>query len=161
LFEDSAAMVGLALAAAGLGLRQLTGSEVWDGAASIAIGGLLVLVAVRLGLDSRELLIGRAADDQEQQAIRDEIEHTPGVDALLELLTMHMGPEHLIVAARVAFSDQISAGAVEELSERIDRRLAERLPVTAHVFIDPTDTTSGSRGSLLPEREPEPGPAAR
>jgi cation diffusion facilitator family transporter len=157
LFEDSAAMVGLVLAAAGLGLRQLTGSEVWDGVASIAIGGLLVVVAVRLGLDSRDLLIGRAADDRVQQAIRDEIEHTPGVDGLLELLTMHMGPEHLIVAARVAFSDQIGAGAVEELSERIDRRLAERLPVTSHVFIDPTDTTSGSRGSLLPE----PGPAAR
>ena len=151
LFEDSAAMVGLVLAAAGLGLRQLTGSGVWDGAASIAIGGLLVVVAVRLGLDSRQLLIGRAADPQLQQVIRDEIEHTPGVDGMLELLTMHMGPDHLIVAARVAFSDQIGAGTVEELSERIDRRLAERLPVTSHVFIDPTDTASGSRGPLLPE----------
>jgi cation diffusion facilitator family transporter len=151
LFEDSAAMVGLALAAAGLGLRQLTGSGVWDGAASIAIGGLLVVVAVRLGLDSRQLLIGRAADPQLQQVIRDEIEHTPGVDAMLELLTMHMGPDHLIVAARVAFSDQIDASTVEEMSERIDRRLAERLPVTSHVFIDPTDTASGSRGPLLPE----------
>jgi cation diffusion facilitator family transporter len=151
LFEDSAAMVGLVLAAAGLGLRQLTGSGVWDGAASIAIGGLLVVVAVRLGLDSRQLLIGRAADTQLQQVIGDEIEHTPGVDGMLELLTMHMGPDHLIVAARVAFSDQIDAGTVEEMSERIDRRLAERLPVTSHVFIDPTDTASGSRGPLLPE----------
>ncbi|HEX3489405.1 MAG TPA: cation diffusion facilitator family transporter [Streptosporangiaceae bacterium] len=157
LFEDSAAMVGLVLAAAGLGLRQLTGSGVWDGAASIAIGGLLVVAAVRLGLDSRELLIGRAADPRLQQVIRDEIEHTPGVDGMLELLTMHMGPDHLIVAARVAFSDQIGAGTVEELSERIDRRLAERLPVTSHVFIDPTDNASGSRGPLLPE----PGQAAR
>jgi cation diffusion facilitator family transporter len=151
LFEDSAAVAGLAFAAAGLGLRQLTGSEVWDGAASIAIGGLLVVAAVRLGLDSRQLLIGQAADPREQAIIRDEIEQLPGVDGLLELLTMHMGPEHLIVAARVAFSDQINAGAVEELSERIDRRLAQRLPVSSHVFIDPTDTASGSRGSLLPE----------
>jgi cation diffusion facilitator family transporter len=151
LFEDSTAMVGLALAAAGLGLRQLTGSEVWDGAASIAIGGLLVAVAVRLGLDSRELLIGRAADPQEQTVIRSEIEQQPGVDGLLELLTMHIGPEHLIVAARVAFSDQIGADDVEELSERIDKRLAQRLPVTSHVFIDPTDTAHGSRGQLMPE----------
>jgi cation diffusion facilitator family transporter len=151
LFEDSTAMVGLALAAAGLGLRQLTGSEVWDGAASIAIGGLLVVVAVRLGLDSRELLIGRAADPREQAVIRAEIEQQPGVDGLLELLTMHMGPEHLIVAARVAFSDQIGADDVEELSERIDERLSQRLPVTSHVFIDPTDTARGSRGKLLPE----------
>lgn len=151
LFEDSAAVAGLVFAAAGLGLRQLTGSEVWDGAASIAIGGLLVVAAVRLGLDSRQLLIGRAADPREQAIIRDEIEQLPGVDGLLELLTMYMGPEHLIVAARVAFSDQINAGAVEELSERIDRRLAQRLPVSSHVFIDPTDTASGSRGPLLPE----------
>jgi cation diffusion facilitator family transporter len=151
LFEDSTAMAGLVLAAAGLGLRQLTGSEVWDGAASIAIGGLLVAVAVRLGLDSRELLIGRAAGPEDQAVIRDEIEQMTGVDRLLELLTMQIGPEHLIVAARVAFSDQIGADAVEELSERIDQRLSQRLPVTPHVFIDPTDITSGSRGPLLPE----------
>jgi len=151
LFEDSAAMVGLVLAAAGLGLRQLTGSEVWDGAASIAIGALLVVVAVRLGLDSRDLLLGRAADPQDQELIRDEIENTPGVDGLLELLTMHLGPDHLIVAARVSFADEISAGMVEDLSERIDQCLAERLPGTAHVFIDPTDTVNGSRGPLLPE----------
>jgi|SRR5579875_1449533 len=151
LFEDSAAAVGLVLAAAGLGLRQLTGSEVWDGSASIAIGALLVVVAVRLGHDSRELLIGRAADPQEQAVIRAEIERMPGVDGLLELLTMHIGPEHLIVAARVAFSDEISADNVEDLSERIDQQLAERLPVTSHVFIDPTDTSRGSRGRLLPE----------
>lgn len=151
LFEDSTAMAGLVLAAAGLGLRQLTGSELWDGSASIAIGGLLIAVAIRLGLDSRELLIGRAADPEEQAIIQDEIEQMPGVDGLLELLTMRIGPEHLIVAARVAFSDQIGADAVEELSERIDQRLSQRLPVTSHVFIDPTDTARGSRGTLLPE----------
>jgi cation diffusion facilitator family transporter len=150
LFEDSAAMVGLALAAAGLALRQLTGSDAWDGAASIAIGALLVVVAVRLGLDSRDLLLGRSADAGDQALIRSEIEGLPGVDELLELLTMYMGPEHLIVAARVAFSDDIDANAVESLSERIDRELSERLPVTPHVFIDPTDTASGSRGQLGP-----------
>ncbi|MDQ2876920.1 MAG: cation diffusion facilitator family transporter [Actinomycetota bacterium] len=152
LFEDSAAMVGLALAAAGLLLRQLTGSPAWDGSASIAIGALLVVVAVRLGLDSRDLLLGRAADPRDQQLIRDRIEELPGVDELLELLTMYMGPDRLIVAARVAFSDQIDAGAVEGLAERIDRELSGQLSATPHVFIDPTDTASGSRGSGL--REP-------
>jgi len=66
---------------------------------------------------------------------------------------MHIGPDHLIVAARVAFSDQLSASAVEDLSERIDRQLSHWLPVTSHVFIDPTDTASGSRGPLLPEAD--------
>jgi cation diffusion facilitator family transporter len=138
LFEDTAAVVGLALAAAGLALRQLTGSPVWDGAASIAIGGLLVAVAIKLGLDSRDLLIGRAADPRDLRTIRAEIESTPGVDALVELLTMQLGPDHLIVAARVAFSDDLSADQAEDLAGTIDRRLSQRLALTPHVFLDPT-----------------------
>jgi cation diffusion facilitator family transporter len=143
LFEDSAAVTGLALAAAGLLLQQLTGSPVWDGAASIAIGALLVVVAVRLGLDSRELLIGKAAEPRDLELIGNEIEQTPGVDTLLELLTMHLGPDHLIVAARVSLDDEVSADRVEDLADDIDRRLAEKLPVVPHVFIDPTQTSPG------------------
>jgi cation diffusion facilitator family transporter len=138
LFEDIAAVIGLVLAAAGLVLRQLTGSGVWDAAASMAIGVLLIVVAVKLGLDSRDLLIGRAADPEEQQIIREEIEKTPGVDALVELLTMHLGPDRLLVAARVDFSGEISGDETEDLATKIDRQLAERLSVAPHVFIDPT-----------------------
>ncbi len=140
LFEDTAAMAGLALAALGLMLRQLTGSPVWDGAASIAIGGLLVAVAFKLGRDSRELLIGRAADPRQLKIIRAEIQDTPGVDSLLELLTMHLGPDHLIVGARVALDDEITADRAEDLADDIDRRLTERLPLVPHVFVDPTQT---------------------
>jgi divalent metal cation (Fe/Co/Zn/Cd) transporter len=138
LFEDSAALAGLVLAAAGLLLSQLTGSPVWNGASSIAIGGLLIVVAVRLGLDSRDLLIGRAADPRELRLIRDEIERTPGIGELLELLTMYLGPDHLIVAARVTLDDEVSADQTEDLADDIDRRLAERLPQVPHVFVDPT-----------------------
>jgi cation diffusion facilitator family transporter len=140
LFEDTAAVIGLVLAAAGVGLRQLTGSPVWDGAASIAIGVLLIVVAVKLGLANRDLLIGRAADPRQQKLIRDEIEGLPGVDALLELRTMHLGPDSLIVAARVALNDELSAGEAENLADEIDRRLTEKLPVAPHVFVDPTPT---------------------
>ena len=138
LFEDSAALVGLILAAAGIILRQLTGSSVWDGSASIAIGALLVVVAVRLGLDNRDLLIGRAASPEQLGVIRDEIERTRGVGELLELLTMQLGPDHLIVAARVTLDDEVSADGAENLADDIDKRLAERLPLVPHVFIDPT-----------------------
>lgn len=142
LFEDTAAVIGLVLAAAGVGLRQLTGSAVWDGAASIAIGVLLFAVAIKLGLVNRDLLIGRAADPRQQQVIRDEIESAPGVDALLELRTMHLGPDSLIVAARVALNDELSADQAEDLADEIDRKIAEKLPLTAHVFVDPTQTAS-------------------
>ena len=141
LFEDSAAMVGLILAALGVLLRQLTGSPVWDGGASIAIGVLLVVVAVKLGMDSKDLLIGRAASPEIQRLIREEIESTPGVDALLELLTMHMGPDSLIVAARVALKDELGADDAENLADEVDRRLSEKLPLQLNVFIDPTQTS--------------------
>jgi cation diffusion facilitator family transporter len=144
LFEDSAAIVGLLLALGGLIMRELTGSAVWDGSASIAIGALLIVVAVRLGRDSRELLIGRAAGEEQQAAIRAEIEATPGVDALVELLTMHLGPDRLIVGARVDLSDDISADQAEAIADRIDRRLTEKLPVTPHVFVDPTSRDAGT-----------------
>jgi divalent metal cation (Fe/Co/Zn/Cd) transporter len=98
---------------------------------------------------NQELLIGKAAEPRDLELIRNEIEHTPGVDTLLELLTMHLGPDHLIVAGRVALDDEVSADRVEDLADDIDRRLAEKLPVIPHVFIDPTQTSPGR------------GPAAR
>jgi cation diffusion facilitator family transporter len=153
LFEDSAAVVGLILAALGVGLSQLTGSSVWDGWASIAIGVLLVVVAIKLAMDSRELLIGRAADPAMQQLIREEIESRPGVDALLDLRTMHMGPDSLIVAARVALNDEMGAGQAEDLADEIDRRLSAKLPLQPHVFIDPTQTSQTPQ----PEAARSPG----
>ncbi|HEY1823228.1 MAG TPA: cation diffusion facilitator family transporter [Trebonia sp.] len=138
LFEDSAAVVGLVIAALGIGLSQLTGSPAWDGGASIAIGVLLVILAIKLGLDSKDLLIGRAASPELEDLIRDEIESRPGVDALLDLRTMHMGPDSLIVAARVALNDEISANQAEDLADEIDRGLSDKLPLQPYVFIDPT-----------------------
>ena len=81
--------------------------------------------------------------------IRSEIEATDGISRLLELLTMRLGPDSLIVAARVAFDDGISADQAEDLSDGIDARLADRLPVQAHVFLDPTQLKPGSAGSPL------------
>ena len=97
-------------------------------------------MAIKLGMDSKDLLIGRAASPEMEQVIREEIESRPGVDELLELLTMHMGPDSLIVAARVALNDEMRADQAEDLADEIDRRLSEKLPLQPHVFIDPTQT---------------------
>lgn len=140
LFEDTAALAGLVLAAAGLTLERITGSPAWDGGASIAIGLLLVVVAYRLGRDSRDGLIGHAIDPDEQRLIAAEIRSTPGIDDVVELRTMHLGPENVIVAARVAFSNDISADRAEDIAGDIDRRLRERMSVLPHVFLDPTQT---------------------
>jgi cation diffusion facilitator family transporter len=138
LLEDTVAIAGLLLAFAGLLLRQLTGSEVYDAAASIAIGALLVAAAFRLGADNRELLIGKAADPGQLAVIRSQIEATPGISAVLDLLTMHLGPDHVIVAARVAFDDNLSADSAEDVADSIDARLSAQLPAIPHVFLDPT-----------------------
>jgi cation diffusion facilitator family transporter len=142
LFEDAVAIAGLLMAFAGLLLRQLTGSEVYDAAASIAIGALLVAAAIRLGADNRELLIGKAADPGQLELIRSQIEATPGISAVLDLLTMHLGPDHLIVAVKVAFDDNISADRAEDLADSIDARLSAQLPVIPHVFLDPTQLST-------------------
>ncbi len=145
LFEDAAALVGLVLAAAGLGLEGLTGSPVWDGAASIGIGVLLIAVAYRLGRDSRDGLIGQAVDPDEQRVIADVIRSTEGVDDVVELRTKHLGPDNVIVAAEVAFSEGFSADQVEDIAGEIDQKLRQRLSVRPHVFLDPTQTSGGPR----------------
>ena len=149
LFEDSAAMVGLVLAAAGLGLRQLTGSGVWDGAASIAIGGLLVVVAVRLGLDSRDLLLGRAADPRLQQVIRDEIEDTPGVDGHAGAADHAHGPRS---------PDRGGPGRVQRRDQRRHGRGAVRAHRPAAVGAAAGDLSRVHRSHR--HRQRQPGPAA-
>ncbi|MFI0355969.1 cation diffusion facilitator family transporter [Actinomadura sp. 9N407] len=138
LFEDSAAMIGLAFAATGLALREITGSPFWDGLASVMIGLLLVAVAFALGRDSRSLLIGQSVAPAVQREIRTEIASAPGVTGVQELFTMHFGPDDILVAAKVNFSDTISADEAEDIAGEIDRLLQERIPLVRHVFLDPT-----------------------
>lgn len=163
LFEDAAALAGLILAAAGLGLESLTGSPVWDGAASIAIGLLLIVVAYRLGRDSRDGLIGHAVDPDEQHVIAEVIRGTEGVDDVVELRTMHLGPDNVIVAAEVAFSEGISGDQVEDIAGDIDEALRQRLPVRPHVFLDPTQTAGRPtpRPADPAQASGQPGRAAR
>jgi len=88
------------------------------------------------------LLIGQAADREQRHVIIREIEAARGIDTVVELLTMQLGPDALVVAAKVAFTDDISADDAEDVAEDVDRRLRERLPVIQHVFLDPTPRSS-------------------
>ncbi len=121
-----------------LALREITGSSFWDGLASVLIGVLLVGVAIALGRDSRSLLIGQAVAPETQREIRVEIASAYGVTGVGELFTMHFGPEQVLVAAKVHFSDSISADEAEDIAGEVERRLRDRLPIVRHVFLDPT-----------------------
>ena len=145
LFEDSAAVIGILLAFAGVGLHQATGNQVYDGIASVAIGALLAIIAVTLGRDTRDLLLGEAATPEERQAIREVLEARPELDRVLELLTMALAPDRLLVAARIDLADGLSTDEVERASSEIDRELRERVPGVWQVFLDATPRSEAPR----------------
>lgn len=138
LFEDAAALCGLLIAAAGLVAAQLTGSSVWDGAASVAIGALLLVVALTLIRTNLSLLVGQAAPRRVEDGIRVVLADQPEVEEVVELLTMMIGPGDVLVAAKIDFRDEATAAGVEIACDELDRRLRERFPGVAHVFLDPT-----------------------
>jgi divalent metal cation (Fe/Co/Zn/Cd) transporter len=138
LFEDTAAMAGIVLAFAGILIDQLTGSSVFDPAASIAIGLLLVAVAVWMAHDTSELLVGAAARPAERSALERTLAEFKEIDRVVEVLTMVLGPNSLLVAARVDFADGLEDDDVERVSEAIEHRLREVVPDVTEVFLDAT-----------------------
>jgi cation diffusion facilitator family transporter len=138
LFEDTAALVGIFLAFAGILIDQVTGSSVFDPAASIAIGILLVGVALWMGHDVSHLLIGAAARPDERDALEQTLCEFEEIDDVVELLTMALGPNALLVAARIDLSDALEPSEVEDVSDRIDQRLREVVPDVTEVFLDAT-----------------------
>ena len=138
LSEDAAAIAGLLIALMGTALTQATGKSAFDGAAAIGVGILLMVVAVLVGRDARGLLIGEAAPREERDRLRAVIADRKGVDRVRELLTMYVGPESLLVAARIDLSDDLPAMDVEALAAEIDKDLRRAVPGVSEVFLDPT-----------------------
>jgi cation diffusion facilitator family transporter len=138
VFEDAAALAGIVLAAIGLAAAQVTGSSLWDGLASVAIGLLLLGIALRLIQANASLLIGQAAPPRMRQEIRAELLAQPEVENVVELLTMMLGPGDVLVAAKVDFADEATGAGLERASDQLERRLKERFPGVRQVFLDPT-----------------------
>ncbi|MEV4537623.1 cation diffusion facilitator family transporter [Asanoa sp. NPDC049518] len=136
--EDSAALVGLALAAAGLGLTEATGDPVWDGIASIGIGILLLFVAATLSVANVSLLVGRAVPRRLHVRLRQELSEVPTVDRVDQLLTMQLGPDDVLVAAKVDFADDATGADIEAAADAAERRLISIYPSIRYVFLDPT-----------------------
>ncbi|SDP91922.1 cation diffusion facilitator family transporter [Lentzea jiangxiensis] len=139
--EDSAALIGLVLAFLGLGLHQLTGSSVWDGLASLAIGVLLALVAYTLARTNRGLLIGRQADSVVVKAIWHRLAGEPEVDAVVDLLTMLIGTDRVLLCARLDFVDTLTASELEIACVRISAELHAEFPDLDEIFLEPVPRT--------------------
>lgn len=138
LFEDSAALIGIVVAAVGIGLQAITGVEFWDPAASVAIGVLLIFVAFWMARDARYMLVGAAARPDERLALERALTDFPEVQEVRELLTLTLGPNALLVGARIDLADGLDADRVENVSDEIDARLREVVPDVTEVFIDAT-----------------------
>ncbi len=138
LAEDSAAVAGVLVALTGLALVQVTHNRAWDAIASIAIGGILVLVAYAIGRDAKQLLIGEAATAEDRDAIERALDRHPAVVAVSELLTMQLGPENILVAARLELEDGLSTTSLERVMDELQQDVRRAVDTVRQVFIDPT-----------------------
>ncbi|WP_435119458.1 cation diffusion facilitator family transporter [Amycolatopsis thermoflava] len=135
--EDSAALVGLVLAFAGVFLHHVTGSAVYDGIASILIGVLLAIVAYILGRTNLRLLIGRQADLPVVRGIREHLAGAAEIEAVVDLQTMLLGTDQILVCARVDFDDALGAADVERACVRLAAELHSEFSDVTEVFIEP------------------------
>lgn len=136
LYEDSAALLGLLIAGAGLAATATTGDHRFDAAASGGIGLVLIYVAYQLARDARVLIIGEAAPQATRDAIRATLRAAAGVDEVLELLTVRMGASQLLVMARLSTSDDLRGDEVERLLLALRRRLREAHPEVTEAFLE-------------------------
>ncbi|MFN2562143.1 MAG: cation diffusion facilitator family transporter [Jatrophihabitans sp.] len=152
LLEDTAAMIGLAIAAVGVGLHQLTGSSVWDGAASIAIGALLLAVTAVLARACQALLIGQQADPRLIDAVVRFLEEQQEVDDVVDVLTMLTGTDSVLLCTRVDFVDSFSAADLELACVRVDEQLREKFPMLGEVFIQPASRKNSALRRRVTDR---------
>lgn len=150
LFEDSAAMLGLVVAFVGVFLADKTGILYFDGAASIVIGLILGGTAAWLAYETKGLLIGESADPDVVECIRNLAGGYPQIEHVNEVLTMHMGPEYILVNLSVDFVDSATTEQIEDVIDALDKTLKGRVPNVKRVFVEAESRQPKSR------RRPEP-----
>lgn len=136
LFEDSAAISGLGVALVGILLSDLTGVSYFDGIASILIGFILGGTAVWLAYETKGLLIGEAANLPVRRGISEIVQKADYVEHVNEILTMHMGPDYILVNISVDFVDDAVADDIENAVSKIDKEIKQRYPNVKRVFIE-------------------------
>ena len=173
LLEDLAALLGLGFAFLGVLLSELTGSAVWDGAGSVAVGALLVCAAFVVGYETKSLLIGEAASAEVSSEIVAALEAGPEGFRVIHLRTSHVGPDSLLVAAKVAVPGSLPAADLISRIDAAERRVRDAVPIAETIYLEPDIYTQGredvadpsiqvvrrSRARRPPRRPPSPGAA--
>ncbi len=137
LLEDSGALIGLLFATAGVALAVITGNPLFDGLGTLAVGVLLVAIAIVLAIEMKSLLIGEAASSEVIQRIEAELEQSPGVRQVMHVLTQHLGPEELLVAAKLEFERSLSIAELAGAINGCEARLRSAVPIAKFVYLEP------------------------
>jgi cation diffusion facilitator family transporter len=140
LFEDSAALLGIVIAAIGLYLTEHHagpgGGAYWDGVASMAIGVVLAIVAFALARSSRGLLLGEAATKKSVEAVRQAIMQHPNVKEVVELLTMHLAPKQILINAHINLKNDLKTDEIEQTIEEIEDSIKRAEPKVDRIFLE-------------------------
>jgi cation diffusion facilitator family transporter len=137
LLEDLGALTGLVLAMAGVSIAAITGDARWDAYGTIAIGTLLVIIAVVLIIEMKSLLIGESAREPVRRLVVEAIEASPPVTHLIHMRTQHIGPDELLVAAKVEFDADLGNEALTEAIDAVESAIRQAVPIADPVYIEP------------------------
>jgi cation diffusion facilitator family transporter len=137
LLEDTGALVGLVFALMGVGLTVLTGDPVWDGIGTAAIGALLGVIAIILMVEMHSLLIGEGATKQEDAAIRAALEQTEHIERLIHLRTQYLGPDELLVGAKIALAPETDLATVAATIDAAEAAVRAAVPAARVIYLEP------------------------
>ncbi|MGW6916980.1 cation diffusion facilitator family transporter [Kitasatospora sp. NPDC054939] len=156
LLEDAGALIGLVLALFGVGLTVITGDAVWDGIGTLCIGVLLILIALVLAVETKSLLIGESAHREVVAEIRDALVDHDTVTAVIHMRTMHLGPEELLVAAKIGVNAEDTADRVAQAIDAAEARVRRAVPIARAIYLEP-DIYSAEKAAAGDDPAATPG----
>ncbi|MEU5864929.1 MULTISPECIES: cation diffusion facilitator family transporter [unclassified Nonomuraea] len=137
LLEDLGALLGLVFALFGVTMAVVTGDGVWDGIGTLMIGVLLAVIAIVLAVETKSLLLGEGASPEVEEQIRVALEGAPEVTRIIHMRTLHLGPEELLVAAKIAVAHDDTAGEVARGIDEAERRIRDAVPIARVIYLEP------------------------
>jgi cation diffusion facilitator family transporter len=137
LLEDLGALLGLIFALFGVTLAVVTGDSTWDAIGTLMIGVLLGIISVVLAIETKSLLLGEGAAPDVEDQIRGALETSPQVDRVIHMRTLHLGPEELLVAAKIAVTQSDTAAEIADGIDEAERRIREAVPIARVIYLEP------------------------
>ncbi|MEU7283031.1 cation transporter [Streptomyces sp. NPDC045431] len=159
LLEDLGALVGLILALVGVSLALVTGDGVWDGIGTLCIGILLILIAIILAAETKSLLLGEAAGVDEVKKIEESLVDGTTVTGIIHMRTLHLGPEELLVAAKIAVRHDDTAAQVAAAIDAAEERIRAAVPIARVIYLEPDIYNEAAAAAGTDPVKPSGGPA--